>query len=165
MTQTATVTPTMRLTGASSARSANSATPVAPIATGTPTPSTVAWTACALLGGQQLVGGVDGRARQTVLQRDVDDARGRDEDEQGERAAAGDDRRDEHRHAEQSHERGVRGDSEAEAEAPQQHPREQHEEEDVDEVEERRVRREEAGQARGVVVARGARSKRMNSIR
>ncbi len=62
--------------------------------------------------------------------------------------------RDEHRDPEHGHERRVRGDPEAEAEAPQQHPREQREEQDVDDVQERRVGREEARQAGGVVIAR-----------
>jgi hypothetical protein len=126
---------------------------VAPIATGTPIPSTADWTVRRSSPGSTWYAVlIDVLVVPSVS--DVDDPGGCDEHEQGERGFAPGARRHEHRHCQHRDEGRIRRDSELEAEAPQQEARHQGEEEHVDQVEDDGVLREEVRQVGGVVVPR-----------
>ena len=129
--------------------------PVAPMAIGTPMPSTLAWTAIrSSTGSNWKIALIDPRVTPSVND-DVDDPGGDDEREQQQRRRARTEGGDEHRDRQDGHHGRVGHEAEAKSEAGQQPRGEQEEEGDVDRVEETRVEGDEPGQLGCVGVAGG----------
>ncbi len=137
-----------------SASSTRMSTPEMPIATGTPIPSTAAWTDRRRRVRDHLVRRVDRGAGGPIRQGDVGDASRRDDRQEGQRAPARDGVDRDHGDSEDREHDRVGRDPEPEAVATKQGPRQQEQERDAHDVHHRRVAREESRQCRRIRVLR-----------